>query len=274
MPGIKDQIFQPSFTALMPGFLFGGIMRKLIVIFTALIGLGSYFHVSADSKIASEAARQVMPVPTFSDVHRAYFRIVANEAPFYSMADHDGILQALLFGGGGRHWLRGETPGTGYGLDYSKLMKRMIAHSPRTFPANSKFLLLNKEGRERHRARQTSRNLWSSSLQLNCAEPKGWAQFMPKPVNDWQKLFGKRCRFAVRSTELFLKGFTRSHCTGKPTTWGNEKDTYRPGGPFDSGWKEIFCDRDRREKCEQLSREARLNSKVCAKNRFWSWLKK
>lgn len=257
-------------------------MRAIFTIFVLLISLGTYFRVSADSKITTALdAAQIMSTPTFADIHRAYFRIVANEAPFCSVADHDGILQSLLFGGGGRRWAwrgpsicEGKNAGCGYGLDYTKLMKRMIAHSPRTFPANSKFLMLTKEGRERHRARQTDRNLWLSTLQLNCSEPSGWLKFASKPLQSWQSLYGKRCQFAVRSTELFLKGLTRSHCDGKPTTWGNEKDTYRPGGPLDSGWTEIFCNRVPSENCANLSQAALLNSKVCAKNRFWTWLKK
>jgi hypothetical protein len=152
-------------------------------------------------------------------------------------------------------------------------MKRMIAHSPRTFPADSKFLMLSSAGRDRHRARQTLRNIWSSSLHLDCTEPAGWAQFAASPNKNWQRLYEKRCLFAAHSTEMFLKGLVRSQCDGKPTTWGNEKDTYRPGGPADSGWKEIFCHRTSRENCEQLSGVERLNSKVCAKNRFWTWLK-
>lgn len=257
------------------------MQKLLLTIFVSLIALGAYFRVEADSQIAVLDAAQEMPVPTFRDVHRAYFRIVANEAPFRSVADHDGILQALLFGGGGRRWAwrgpsicEGKDAGCGYGLDYAKLMKRMIAHSPRTFPANSKFLMLDLEGRKKHRDRQSPRNLWSSTLQLNCSTPAGWRYFMPSPLQNWSKLYAKRCQFAVHSTELFLRGLKRSHCDGRPTTWGNEKDTYRPGGPADSGWKEIFCDRAPKETCDSLSAKALLNSEVCAKNRFWSWLKK
>jgi len=250
------------------------VRKLLLTIFVLLIASGAYFRVGADSQIAADDAIKTMPIPTFGEVHRAYFRIVANEAPFYSVADHDGILRALLFGGGGRRWRRIAGPGVGHGLNYTKLMKRMIAHSPRTFPAESKFLMLSPEGVERHRARQTSRNLWSSTLQLSCVEPSGWAQFAPSPIKNWQRFYEKRCRFAVHSTEMFLKGLKRSKCDGKPTTWGNEKDTYRPGGPADSGWKEIFCNRDTQKNCESLSQVERLNSKVCAKNRFWTWLVK
>ena len=249
------------------------MQKVLLTIFVSLIALGSYFRVEADSQIAAVDAARVMPTPTFSDVHKAYFRIVANEAPFYSEADHDGILRALLFGGGGRHYRKHEPAGFGYGLNYTKLMKRMIAHSPRTFPANSKFLMFDLAERKQHRARQTPRNLWSSTLQLNCSEPSGWAQFMPNPLQNWSKLYEKRCKFAVRSTELFLKGLKKSYCDGRPTTWGSENDTYRPGGPADSGWKEIFCDRVSKEQCDALSPAQLLNSRVCAKNRFWSWRK-
>lgn len=247
-------------------------MRR-VVIFVLIIGACCCFRNHAVSQITALDAAQTMPIPTFHDVHNAYFRIVANEAPFQSVADHDGILQSLLFGGGGRRWLRGEAPGTGFGLDYKKLMKRMIAHSPRTFPANSKFLMLDLDERKKHRARQTSRNLWSSTLQLDCSEPAGWSQFATGPIRDWRKLYFKRCKFAVRSTELFLKGFTRSRCDGRPTTWGNDKDTYRPGGPAESGWQEIHCNRVPQATCDNLSQRLLLNSKVCAKNHFWSWLK-
>lgn len=254
-------------------------MRKLLILFILLLGCGVYLQVEADSSISADEAILYMPTPTFDDVHLAYFRITANEAPFTSLADQDGILQSLLYGGGGRRWAwrgpsicKDDFDGCGYGLDYVKLMRRMIAHSPRTFPANSKFLVMSDAKRTHHRRRQSKRNLWSSTLKLDCSEPSGWAQFSPKRKNHWSRLYGKRCRAAVRSTELLLKGLTRTRCDGQPTTWGNDADTTRPGGPLDGGWKEIFCDRVPPTTCDLLSGKALLNSKVCAKNRFWTWL--
>jgi hypothetical protein len=213
-----------------------------------------------------------IPTPTFKDVHEQYFRIAWNEAGPKNLADQDGILQSLLFAGGGRK--EGRTArGQGYGLDYKKLMLRMIAHSTRTFPADSRFLLFTDAQRTRLVARQTRRNRWTSTLKLDCSEPAGWPErkLDGKPMGSFRLHYGERCQRLVETTREFLKGHIASQCDGQPTTWGAGPDITRRGGPIEEGWTEVFCHHAPSAECAELDRRERLNSSVCAQNRFWDW---
>jgi len=252
--------------------------RRTIFLALLLLGL-SVAGVHADS-ISARVAASVMPVPTFAEVHRAYMRIVVNESGFRNLADQDGILRSMLWSGGGRRPGRSGR-GTGYGLDYRALMKRMAAHSKRTFPLDSKFLLMTSAERTVLAKRQTRLNRWTSTLQLDCSEPKGWPKTKrdgSRAMDPWRAAYGERCELVVETTRAFLKGRMKSHCDEQPTTWGSVPDTYRPGGPLENGWLEIVCDRPNPDKpeedCDKLAGRALLNSTTCARNHFWSWLEK
>jgi len=254
-------------------------MRWLRILFMLLCFGGAAFSVRAE-QVPARLAAAVMPVPTFDDVHRAYMRIVVNESGFKSLADQDGILQALLWRGGGRKAGR-RGYGYGWGLDYRSLMKRMIAHSRRTFPPDSKFLTVTHVQRLRLEKRQTRRNRWTSTLQLDCSEPEGWPEMKrdgSRRMDPWRSHYGKRCRLVVETTRAFLQGRMETHCDGDPTTWGSVSDIYRPGGAHDNDWLEISCDRPHPKNpdydCDKLTRQQLLNSKFCAKNHFWTWLEK
>jgi hypothetical protein len=251
-------------------------MRWLAILFVLLSGV---LVVPAQAKVPAWAAAGKVPTPTFSDIHLAYMRIVVNESGFKSLADQDGILQAMLWNGGGRKAGRNRH-GQGYGLDYTRLMKRMASHSKRTFPPHSKFLLKTSAERALLVKRQTRLNKWTSTLQLDCSEPEGWPKKKLDGVTSmdpWGSNYGKRCRLVVETTRAFLKGKYESFCTDEPTTWGSVPDIYRPGGPRDGGWLEIHCDRPNPknpdEDCNQLTKAELRNSKTCAKNHFWTWLK-
>jgi hypothetical protein len=220
-----------------------------------------------------------MPIPTFAEIHRAFTRICANESGFKSLADQDGILQSLLYAGGGRR--EGRTlRGQGYGLDYRKLMKRMARHSRRTFPTDSKFLMMSGKQRMLLARRQTRQNKWTSTMQLDCSQPEGWPELKKdgsRRMDPWKSHYGKRCQVLVETTRAFLKGRIKSYCDGRPTTWGSKPDIYRPGGAHDEGWLEIHCDRPNPdnpdEDCDELEKPDLLNSTTCARNHFWTWLK-
>jgi len=253
-------------------------MRWSILLAFLLLGTAAA-HVHAEG-ISARVASAIMPVPTFADVHRAYMRIAVNESGFRSLADQDGILQALLWNGGGRKKGRNKK-GHGYGLDYRLFMKRMASHSTRTFPSNSKFLVMTSAERSLLKGQQTRQNRWTSTLQLDCSEPKGWPQKKldgSRRMDPWKSHYGKRCQLVVETTRAFLKGRMRSYCDNQPTTWGSKPDIYRPGGPHENGWLEIHCDRPNLENpdedCNMLSRAELLNSTTCARNYFWSWLEK
>lgn len=234
--------------------------------------------VRAESKVVSAfLASGRVPTPAFDDIHLAFTRIVVNESGFNSLADQDGILRALMWRGGGRKAGR-DKRGQGYGLDYSKLMKRMVAHSTRTFPTNSRFLALTNSQRVLLSRRQTRQNRWTSTLRLNCSEPTGWPKTKldgSRRMDPWRSHYGKRCQRVVRSTRAFLQGKLRSHCDAQPTTWGSILDIRRPGGALESGWDEVHCDRPNPnnpdEVCDELTKEELLNSKTCARNTFWTW---
>lgn len=237
-------------------------LRRLIFCgIVVLVSASGTAQIPAD--LAAGNQRKI-PIPTFGELHTAYFRIVVNESGWINLADQDGILQALINCGGGRAKKKNF-----YGLDPSKLMRQMVRHSTRTFPPYSKFLGLRPPQREAFKKSQTKHNGWVAHLQTSCAKPIGW------PEKIWRSKYGKRCRKAVRTTRLFLTGKTKTRCNGKPTTWGSHEDTIRPGGPLDRGWKEIVCDRPTpEENCKSLSRKDRLNSTRCAQNRFWTWREK
>jgi len=241
-------------------------MKKVLVLFSLSIFWQPAY---ADSRLVSAAAVMVeIPVPTFDDVHLAYFRIVVNESGLGCLADQDGILQAMLYQGGGRKYSR-NVRGTGYGLDYVKLMRRMAAHSTRAFPSDSVFLPISVERRVALEMSQTDHNRWTSTLTLDCSEPLGWSSDTP---GTWRANYFKRCSETVETTRAFLVGKLASKCGGTPTTWGSESDTVRRGGPLDLGWNEIVCDRDPSVDCRSFEVQERLNSRVCARNRFWSWI--
>lgn len=204
--------------------------------------------------------------PTFAEVHRQYMRIVVNESGFKSMPDQDGILRTLIRGGGGR--LAGRRKrGQGFGLDYTRLMRMMVRHSGRTFPVGSRYLQLLAPWKLRRIARlRTKQNAWTSTLELDCAQPSGWDE---SAFHTWRGYL-TRCALVAQTTLRFLRGVEQSHCEADPTTWGSHKDKVRPNGPIDRGWNQIFCDRV--DACEALSRQELLNSTQCARNTFWSWL--
>ena len=230
------------------------------------------------------AGRVTIPIPTFREVHEAFTRLVVNESGFKSEGDQEGILTALLFGGGGRDKSR-TGHGTGYGLDYAKLMTRMARHSTRTFPRDSKFLVVVDSKVLAHKNRlRTYQTDWTSSLRLDCSQPIGWNEERSKT---WLG-YTKRCAELVRSTERALKGQVESYCDGPITTWGSIDDRGRSDGAIENSWRETRCDRPARlasdpprERCEHL-RETRwtdaaantelLNSTNCARNYFFSWL--
>lgn len=233
--------------------------------------------VARAESVPAHLASRVFPTPTFADVHERFMAIAANESGFKSIADQDGILRALLHGGGGRRAGR-HGRGQGYGLDYTKLMRQMARHSKRTFPANSQFLLLTTAQRTWLTKRQTRQNKWASTLKLDCSEPEGWPEKKRdgSPMVSWRYGFRKRCLKLVETTRLVLQGRVRSYCDGQPTTWGSVPDIRRPGGALDQGWVEVHCDRppDSPETCEELSRQELLNSTTCARNTFWTWMVK
>jgi len=250
-------------------------MRKLIIAL-CLCGVSALLSlpVSADPKVVpARLAALKFPTPTFDDLHERFVAIVVNESGFKSIADQDGMLQALLHGGGGRKSGR-RYRGQGYGLDYTKLMRQMARHSKRTFPVNSKFLMLTAPQRAWLGKRQTRLNKWTSTLKLDCSEPTGWPKEKPDgtPMLPW-RYFTERCQLLIETTRAILKGRVHSFCDGRPTTWGSIWDIERPGGALDRGWTEVHCDRppDNPETCGQKTKLELWNGTTCARNTFWTW---
>ena len=246
-----------------------------------LIGASLVFWVYADlasGQVSAKLASAELPTPTFDELHRAFVRISANESGFFSLPDQDGILRAMLFGGGGGRKASRNQKGQGYGLDYAKLMRRMARHSKRTFPADSKFLLMTDARRVSLQERQTRLNKWTSTLQLDCQEPAGWPKTTPsgEAMMSWPLVYQERCELLVRTTRQVLKGRVKSFCDGQPTTWGSERDITQPGGALDKGWTEIHCDRPPMDpvSCAQKTKlEIWTSTSGCARNTFWTWLK-
>lgn len=238
----------------------------------------------AEKTILARIASGQLPVPTFDQLHEQFTRVVLHESGFKSRSDQEGILDALLYGGGGRDPER-RGRGTGYGLDYAKLMARMAKHSTRTFPRGSKFLSIISPERLARKARlRTYQNEWVSTLGRDCSQPSGWDE---SRSNSWLG-YVKRCPRLFKSTREVLQGRFEPRCDGPITTWGSRDDRRREGGALDSNWHETFCDRPPMtendppmEKCSELRRdrwsdpEAKrelLNSTNCARNYFFSWL--
>lgn len=252
-------------------------MKKLVslVCFSVALILFGLSVVRAESVSARLTALK-LPTPTFAEVHRAFVRISANESGFFSIADQDGILQSMLNGGGGgRVWSRRHR-GTGHGLDYARLMRRMARHSTRTFPPWSKFLSVTVSMRVLAN-RQTRLNRWTSTMELDCREPPGWPKtsLSGEPMLPWDKKIRDRCERLVETTHGLLVGRIQSYCNGQPLTWGNESDITRPGGALDKGWTQIHCDRPPGDlaSCAQMTRsEIWSSSTGCARNTFWTWL--
>jgi len=195
----------------------------------------------------------VGPIP-FSAVHLAYARVVANESGMDSSPDADGILQALLY----------PRNQVGTKLDNVRLMSRMVAHSPRTFPASAPYLPIG------IKYEQSQQNLWTSTLTLDCAQPANWHL----SDADWRFTYAPACRRLMLRTKQYLLGQNRTWCRGRPTTWGSEADMYRPGGPIERGWTEIVCDHTESDTCRRFSSEERATSPSCTRNRFWTWVKR
>lgn len=252
-------------------------MKKLL---TALMVCGAagilVQPANADPQsVSARLASVSYPVPTFAELHERFAALCVNESGFISIPDQDGILRAMLSSGGGGRRAGRNKRGQGYGLDYSRLMRRMARHSTRTFPADSKFLLLSDARRARLAKRQTRLNRWTSTLKLDCTEPAGWPKTKTdgSPMQQWRD-YEDRCAVMVESTRAVLKGEVKSRCDGEPTTWGNEKDVEREGGPLDQGWTQIYCDRppDTPESCAEKTRLEIWRDKTCARNTFWTWI--
>lgn len=238
--------------------------------------------------VSARVAAARLPIPSFKELHRQYVRLVRNESGWKSYADKNGILRSMLHSGGGRV-RRPDRRGMGYGLDYSRLMARMVRHSSRTFPRRSRFLAILSPARLAHISRlRTYNNEWISGLQLDCSQPSGWNE---DRSGSWLG-YVKRCAELVRVTGDFLRGKMPNHCESQPTTWGSESDARRKNGPLAKGWKEIACDwpaeihielegigtitscPDLREAAWEHKGAAKLalnNSYECARNRFFDW---
>lgn len=264
-------------------------MRVLIALALLCSCMALVPSASAEKEtIPASVAAARYPVPSFAELHRQFTRVVRNESGWISRADGNGILKSLLFSSGGRDLSRPTKKGVGYGIDYTRLMLRMVKHSGRTFPRKSRFLSMISPGRIAHISRlRTYNNVWVSGLQLDCSEPDGWEE---ERSGSWLG-YVKRCAELVEMTGDFLRGEMKNHCMGQPTTWGSESDSRRKGGPLDLGWKEIYCDwpgeflvevdgeevtdcRSLREAAWQHRGEATralINSRHCARNRFFDW---
>ena len=235
--------------------------------------------------ISAKLAAARMPTPSFVELHEQYLHVVVNESGFKSQSDQEGILDALLHGGGGRVEGR-RRRGTGYGLDYTRLMSRMVRHSMRTFPRNSRFLRVVDPRKLAHKwSKRTYHNEWTSTIRLDCGQPSGWDVAVSKT---WLG-YVKRCAALVESTRVVLQGRIETHCDGPITTWGSRDDRSRKGGALDSKWHESTCDRPPQvasdppqEKCAELranrwrdggaANRMLLNSTNCSRNYFFSWL--
>lgn len=256
--------------------------RCLVLVALLLMATSAFAEMTIPASLA--AGKVSVPIPTFQELHEAFTRVVLNESGFKSESDQEGILKALLFGGGGRDQSR-SGKGTGYGLDYARLMTRMAQHSTRTFPRDSKFLVVVDARVLAHKNRlRTYQTDWTSTLRLDCSEPTGWNQ---SRSNTWLG-YVERCAALVKSTERALKGGLESHCDGPITTWGSRDDLGRDDGAAENSWHETRCDRPARlasdppkERCDELreqrwtNREANvklLNSTNCARNYFFSWV--
>lgn len=239
-------------------------------------------HADRGTISAALAASKSVAAVTFREVHEAYVRVVANESGFRSVADQEGILAAQLASGGGRVKSRAGA-GTGFGLDYRRLMASIVAHSPRTFPTGSEFLRMLSPARVARAERQrTYQNRWTSTLKLDCSKPALWDEVRSGP---WLG-YAKRCPALVKATERMLQGQVERYCNGSIDTWGSFQDRKRKGGPIDQGWPERLCDRPPAgppdpptEKCwmlreqryqDPLANQQLINSTNCALNHFFS----
>lgn len=232
--------------------------------------------------LPAKLASSEFPVPTFNELHEQYARVCAHEGGMLSVADQDGILRSLLYRGGGRRAGRNRR-GQGYGLDYALLMRRMLRHSKRTFPSDSRFLAVSVAQKQLIENSRTRLNRWASTLRTDCSKPSGWPEYKldgVTPMTPW-RAYEDRCKRFMRSTRKMLKGRIKSYCTGQPTTWGSVPDIRKRGGALDKGWAEIYCDRPptTHVECDVLryggreTRAALWNSRTCARNTFWSWRK-
>ena len=270
-------------------------MRNVLIAASAALCLVVVAPVAANKgtgatpAISAKLAASRLPTPSFDELHRQYMRVSLHESGWKSLADQNGILESMLFGAGGRRMGRPEGRGVGYGIIYSRLMTRMVRHSGRTFPRDSRFLDALSPGKlVRISKLRTRRNEWVSDLQLDCSEPRSWNM---STQGEWLG-YVKRCARLRETTAAFLKGELENHCDGAPTTWGSHEDTYRPGGPVSQGWDEIRCDWPFRTievegeeiaSCEELraaslknpeAKRVLLNSTSCGRNRFWTWVKR
>jgi len=250
-------------------------VKKLFVFlcFSIALVLFGLSVVQAES-VSARLAAMKFPMPTFNELHEQFVHVCGNESGMKSLADQDGILQSLLHGGGGRKSGRGNR-GQGYGLDYTRLMRQMAKHSKRTFPPHSKFLLLTAPQRAWLVKRRTRLNRWASTLKLDYSEPSGWPEKMldGTAMMPW-RFFQERCKGLIRSTRAILKGQVRSHCDGRPTTWGSLWDIQKPEGAIAKGWKQIHCDwpPDTPLTCGLKTKLEKWNGTTCARNTFWTWL--
>jgi len=189
---------------------------------------------------------------TFETAHAALLRLIVNESGWESLPDADGIFQSVT---------RDAREQNGR-INLSRMVMRIAAHSPRTFPAGSRFIdradiiaRLEKNG-------QSVRHRWTSSLRLDCSEPNDWPYDVPWSV------YADKCKRTVVIIRSLLAGEIKTQCNDEPMTWGNDAYMIRPGGPIDLKWREVFCDS---AACRGLEQAERIKLRECAANRFWNW---
>lgn len=213
----------------------------------SIIAAGVLFAVAQQPQRSARANEVTLEI-----AQAALLRLVVNESGWESLPDADGIFQSVTRGARERNGR----------LNLSRMVMRIAAHSPRTFPAGSQFLD-RADIRERlEKNGQSVRHRWTSSLRLDCSEPADWQYDVPWSV------YEDKCKRTVVIIRSLLAGKIKTQCNDEPMTWGNDADVQRPGGPIDLKWREVFCDS---AACRGLEQAEREKLSGCAANRFWTW---
>jgi len=225
------------------------------------------------ARLAAEKPR----LPTFDDVHERFTAIVLNESGWKSKPDIIGIGGVLVSRGGGRKAWRNYR-GSGYGIDYKRFLTYAARASLKIFPVDDPWAFpvmvarYNRKGaaaREHHirRQKRAGNSYWTSTFNLNCSEPKHWAESHDVPWKNYED----RCDILTAKTRGFLEGDHPKWCrtfTGEPAIpqfWGCELDVPRAEA---QGWEELTCNEPDAD-CTGFDWRKDPNNVSCARNRFF-----
>jgi len=242
---------------------------------------------SIPARLAS--GRSDLPTPNFKAVHLAFTRVVKNEAGWRNPADINGIGQVVLRLGGGRNTAR-RGRGTGYGLDYRRIMRGIARASPKTFPGTDPWVVPYMFGRygtrsitrarEKHLERQKANGnaYWTHTMHADCSKPDHWDEVYPNA--DWRG-YEERCPQLFQMTKTWLQGKLPNWCVTaegesvRPLTWGSRTDMGWVKRELTRVWCDtpsaMWTDRDGvvHPDCSDYDYRADPNNQQCSRNRFY-----